>query len=251
MNSISITDTGKNRPDGNIQQLTMEPTRLSLPPSSENPEYPAPLGQYKVHTQLRYRDGEKYWQIHEVTKDSALRPQTEAIIQKQYRTIHSADISEFLPNLFTISDESIMWGAVGLKCFDHRIGLVEQYLDAPVETAIGHYTGITPERSRVVEVGNLAAATLHAAIRLIAFLCHEAHSREFEYAIFTGIKSVRVALQRLRINYFEMQPADPVRLHTDKESWGSYYENDPRVMVVNVADAAAAIALIFCIERGI
>jgi hypothetical protein len=126
---------------------------------------------------------------------------------------------------------------------------VEQYLDEPIEMALSKATGHLTPRTRLIEVGNLAASTLDVATRLIAFLCHETHRHHYEYAVFTGIKSVRIALKRLGIHCLTLQAADPAKLSSDAARWGRYYENDPHVMVVDVAQAAATIAAAFDIER--
>ena len=67
--------------------------------------------------------------------------------------------------------------------------------------------------------------------------------------MFTGIKSVRIALKRLGIHCLTLQAADPAKLCEEAAMWGRYYENDPDVMVVDVAQAAATIAAAFDIEK--
>lgn len=201
------------------------------------------------HSILKSRKGQRLWQIHKTDTDSSLRPHTEALIRDQYRAVHGAEITDFFPNLFMISDGVICLGVIGLSDLENRHGLVEQYLDDPIETALSKVTGHLTTRSRLIEVGNLAASNLDVATRLIAFLCHETHQFRYEYAVFTGIKSVRVALKRLGIHCLILQAADPAKLRADAAQWGRYYENDPHVMVVDVAQAAATIAATFDIER--
>lgn len=224
---------------------SLEPTagRFSDRISAPGPQLPSP------HSSLKSRKGQRLWQIHKIDTDSSLRPQTEALIRDQYRAVHGAEITDFFPNLFTISDGGICLGAIGLSDLENRQGLVEQYLDDPIETALSKAKGHLTTRSRLIEVGNLAASTLDVATRLIAFLCHETHQCRYEYAVFTGIKSVRVALKRLGIHCLTLQAADPAKLRADAAKWGRYYQNDPHVMVVDVARAAATIAATFDIER--
>jgi len=198
---------------------------------------------------LKSRKGQRLWQIHKVDTDSSLRPQTEALIRDQYRAIHGADVSDFFPSLFAISDCAAILGAIGLRSLENQSGLVEQYLDEPIEAALSSVTGNLAPRSRLIEVGNLAASTLDVATRLIAFLCHETRHRHCEYAVFTGINSVRIALKRLGIRCLTLQAADPAKLRSEAARWGRYYENDAHVMVVDVAQAAATIAATFDIKR--
>ena len=248
MNMTSSIDLNQHLSKSNTPLPTpnTNTTRSATPTQIDH--YPAPKMEHPAYRNLTSRRGSKFWRIHEVPKLSALRRQTEALIHKQYSSVHNANISEFLPDLFTISDESTMLGAVGIRRFDEQTTLVEQYLDTPVEATIRRTMEVNPARSHLVEVGNLAAKTISDAIRLIAFLCHETKSRGFDYAIFTGIQSVRVALRRLHINYVEIQVAEPLKLDTDTTLWGRYYENDPKVMIVDVACAAAAATTIFGIE---
>ena len=201
------------------------------------------------HSSLKSRKGQRLWQIHKVDTDSALRRQTETLVRDQYRAVHGADVKDFFHDLFAISDGSNLMGAIGLSSLENRSGLVEQYLDEPIEMALSKATGHLTPRTRLIEVGNLAASTLDVATRLIAFLCHETHQHHYEYAVFTGIKSVRIALKRLGIHCLTLQAADPAKLCSEAARWGRYYENDPHVMVVDVAQAAATIAAAFDIEK--
>lgn len=248
MNANSSIDPLQPISERNYPQPAPKPNATPPPTSHQIDHYPAPIDQHRAYRKLTPRCGTKYWRIHDVSRESALRRQTEAFIHKQYSGVHSANISTFLPNLFAISDGSQMLGAVGLKGFDEETAFVEQYLDSPVEASLRQTMNINPVRSQLVEVGNLAANTINDAIRIIAFLCYETHSRGFDYAIFTGIQSVRVALRRLHINFVEIQTADPLKLNTDTKPWGRYYDNDPRVMIVDVTYAAATVATMFGIE---
>lgn len=248
MNATSSIGLSEPLSDTNYLQQTQitNAAPLSSPPGIDF--YPAPTMEHRAHRQLKSLCGTKWWRIHEVSKESPLRNQTETLIREQYSSVHNANVSDLFSNLFTISNESLMLGAVGFKGFDNRTAFVEQYLDSPVEATIRQTMDVNPVRSKLVEVGNLAAKTINDAIRIIAFLCHEIHSRGFDYAIFTGIQSVRVALRRLHINYVEIQIADPRKLNIDTKSWGRYYDNDPRVMIVDVTYAAATVATMFGIE---
>ena len=248
MNATPSISLSEPLSDTNYLQQTRK-TNAAPPASPPGIDlYPAPTMEHRAHRQLKSLCGTKCWRIHEVSKESPLRNQTETLIREQYSSVHNANVSDLFSNLFTISNESLMLGAVGFKGFDNRTAFVEQYLDSPAEATIRQTMDINPVRSKLVEVGNLAAKTINDAIRIIAFLCHETHSRGFDYAIFTGIQSVRVALRRLHINYVEIQIADPLKLNTDTKSWGRYYDNDPRVMIVDVTYAAATVATMFGIE---
>lgn len=116
---------------------------------------------------------------------------------------------------------------------DDRLFL-EQYLDDPVELAIGAHSGHPVARAVVVEVGNLAARDAGAGRRLIVAMTHYLHRLGLEWVAFTATRGLLNSFARLRLAPSVLAVADPGRLAQGGSDWGSYYASRPQVMFGNI-----------------
>ncbi|MEK9920114.1 MAG: thermostable hemolysin [Luminiphilus sp.] len=196
-------------------------------------------------------DGVKRWETRYHGEHSVDRHSIESLIQEKFQSVHGAKIETCLPHLFSIraAGESAS-GAVGIREMETQGGLLERYLDKPVELILSQITGNVVSRSCILEVGNLAAESIPVAVLLIAFLCDEAQRRCRSHAVFTGTQALRMALKRARVPYFTIQAADADRLGSERNQWGRYYNCDPQIMAVDVAAGLDTIRRRFWIERA-
>ena len=195
--------------------------------------------------------GAKTWEVSDLAQPSEARRAAEALIQARYQSIHGAIVARCKPQLYSIreADQAIA-GAVGIRCLEESDGLLEQYLDAPIETILSDLGNTAVSREDIIEVGNLAALNIPVAVLLIAFLFDEASRLNRSHAVFTGTHALRLALRRAKVSHHIIQAADPERLGTEKTNWGRYYECDPQVMLVDVVEGLAQIKAHFWIQRS-
>ena len=86
------------------------------------------------------------------------RAEVEAFIRAVYRERYGADVNQFAPVLVSLADEhGDVIAAAGYRAGDRGPLFLEQYLAAPIETYLVQEPSALPERSRLVEVGHLAA----------------------------------------------------------------------------------------------
>jgi len=90
-------------------------------------------------------------------------------------------------------------------------------------------------------VGNLAADSLIQSVRLIIFLLHWLKAQGITYAVCTGTEAVRLALKRARVPFSVIGEADPSRLGGERWLWGSYYENTPQVLLIDIDQGISAV----------
>lgn len=194
--------------------------------------------------------GTRSWAVRYLPEGSAGREDAEALIHSRYEAIHGATVAKCMPHLYAIAaaDED-MAGAVGVRMMETTGGLLEKYLDRPIEEIVSELSGQLLSREEIVEVGNLAAANIPVAVLLIAFLFEECSRLGRSHAVFTGTHALRLALRRAKVPHHIIQQADPNRLGAEKNAWGRYYECDPHIMVVDVAAGLARIREQFWISR--
>lgn len=118
---------------------------------------------------------------------------------------------------------------------------LEQYLDGPVEDYLGAAGAI--DRSRIVEICNLAAPTPGQARYMMVALTNYLHSAGFEWLVCTAIGSLCNTISRMNFTPVMLGMADPARLGDAAADWGSYYAKNPRVIAGHLAEAAKVSAL--------
>ena len=166
---------------------------------------------------------------HFCVEIDARRAALERFIQGVFRQAFGAELHSFYPNLLAFSTGGQTRGVVG-----YRDGMVkplfsEQYLDAAAESVIGIHLGQDIDRRRLVEVGNLALAG-HGEVRwVIAAMTVFLYAAGYRWVLFTAVKPLYNAFQRLGLRPIQIAKPDPGRLPEGGSQWGSYYQAGPLV----------------------
>lgn len=163
------------------------------------------------------------------------RPAVEQFIHTSFRRSYGADVQAFHPHLMAFSAGGRMRAAVGYRDGRRQPLFAEQYLDAPAEAVIRDVCGEPVERRQIVEVGNLALASPGQARWVIAAVTLYLHAAGYRWVLFTAVRPLVNAFQRLGLNPLVLAPADPARLGDAGRSWGSYYAGGPLVCAGDIA----------------
>ena len=169
--------------------------------------------------------------------DGHERTAIEAFVQRVYRDRYNATIQINYPGLISIRNEDgDITAAAGFRYADCSPLFLERYTGVPIEEILH-----CPRRE-VAEVGNLAADGRGACLQLFTALANHLHDRGISYTAVTGT----VFLHRL-FNRLGLEPqvicsaAEDVARDPD-QTWGSYYETRPRVLVGSVARGVERLA---------
>jgi len=166
-----------------------------------------------------------------------LRSQVEDFIKGIFKQHHNAQISSFLPQLFAIFDEHGNTKSVlGLRNAQCDSLYLERYLDQPIETLIAQAKQQLVRRAQVVEIGNLASLNSVSCKTLFSFITQHLQDQNVEWITCTGTAVLRLVFRRLGIKALPIHQADQNRLGDEQYEWGSYYDNDPQVMLINVRE---------------
>ncbi len=180
--------------------------------------------------------------IELLLRSNPLREQAESFIADKYRRVYNADLHEFLPIIIRISQADTPVGAFGLRPGHYRPMFLEQYLDSPVEHQVAEIYRQPVDRSSLVEVGNLVVSRNGYGPLLLVTLAMSLARAGYEWMVFTVTEQVERLLKRLGFKPHYLVFADPDRLTAHKCSWGTYYANNPRVMVGSLAQAATIVS---------
>jgi hypothetical protein len=173
--------------------------------------------------------------------DHPRREADEQFIARRFLAAHGARISCFMPHLIALFDAAgEVLAAVGMRAADDEALFLEHYLDTPVERAIAdksELSGVvgTGMRSRIAEIGNLASIDRRASRELFKLLTQQLQADNFEWAVFTGCSSLQRMFKVLGIETICLGRALQSKLPRDQQTWGSYYEDSPRVVAGRVS----------------
>lgn len=177
-----------------------------------------------------------------VTPSHPERAETEAFITERFASAHGAVVTSFMPVLITLRDEqNRLRSVVGLRSAGKGKLFLEHYLDGPIETVIAREasdSALLPLRGEIVEVGNLASTDRRATRQLFRLLAAFMIQQRFRWIVFTGCASLRHTFQKMQLRLLTLGRADQALLPKTQQCWGSYYDDDPRVMVGEVRHGA-------------
>lgn len=166
--------------------------------------------------------------------DAHDRQELEAFIRAIFKRVHNADITHFMPKLMSVRDvDGQLLAACGLRHADQGALFLETYLDAPIETLLSQHHHSNIARDAILEVGNLAVATPENVRSLLASISVYLHSTHSEFAVFTGISTLRNSLTKLNMPLQLLGEANINRIPAhERAAWGSYYKERPLVMAI-------------------
>ena len=163
------------------------------------------------------------------------RASLEQFIHDVFEQAFGAKLHSYYPNLLAFTTGTQTRGVVG-----YRDGMVkplfsEHYLDSAAENAIGVYLGHDIERRQLVEVGNLALAGRGEVRWVIAAMTVLLYAAGYRWVLFTAVKPLYNAFQRLGLKPIQIAKPDPDRLPEGGSNWGSYYQGGPVVCAGDIA----------------
>jgi len=160
----------------------------------------------------------------------------EQFIAERFSRAYGARLTHFLPHLLGVMDGLGRWqSAAGYAAAGAQQLFLEQYLDRPIEQALGAAVGRPIARGGIVEVGNLAAISAGMTRALIPQLARHLHRMGYRWVAFTATCALRNSFQHLGLKPLPIAVADRARLADRGLSWGSYYDQDPQVMVGKIS----------------
>ena len=114
---------------------------------------------------------------------------------------------------------------------------LEQYLDSAVEACLFEATGQLVKRENIVEIGGFAVTNAEYALPFMFHLAPAFAAMGFSTAVCAVTDPVRRYLKKLGVETVSLGDADPSRVDTSNNAWGTYYDLAPCVLAGNI-DAA-------------
>ncbi|WP_246166725.1 thermostable hemolysin [Marinobacter salinexigens] len=177
--------------------------------------------------------------LSEVRPESDVAGRVADFISRRFRLAYGAEPVLRIPRLLALTTaQGALLAAVGVRNAATEHLFLEDYLDDPVESYL-------PEpllkRSDIVEIAHLAGVEAGVSRYLFAGLAVWLHNAGCQWVVCTGTNQLRNSFRRVGIDTHVIASADPDRLSDGGAGWGSYYEHQPVVMAMNVAQSMAAL----------
>jgi len=189
--------------------------------------------------------------VHTNPPESKQRIVAEQFIHACFKRYYQADIHCFMPTLLSLSDkQGSLQAVLGFRHANDTPLFLENYLDQPVEQLLARRIHAPVDRSRLLEVGNLAVSASGGGRWLITALTAYLSTKHSEWVLFTIGPALQNVFSRLGLELIDLAEARRDRLPAEERTaWGSYYDQKPRVMAGNIAQGYTAL-LALCEQHG-
>lgn len=170
------------------------------------------------------------------------RARVEHYISEKFHASYQARISDFMPQLLTMSCHGQYCATAGIRSAAGHALFLEQYLPNTIENTLSICAGKSVPRSGIAEIGNLVATQRGSSQLLFLFLAAMLERAGTEWLVFTATPQVQKMIHRLGVYLHTLCDADPSRLvNSNLANWGSYYETHPKVLAGNLQDAVSTL----------
>ena len=163
------------------------------------------------------------------------RESLEQYISGIFLAAYDARILEYLPLLFCLRQDNDYTAAFGLGSASASTLFSEQYLDVSVEDEVESHYGNRVARREIMELGNLVSSHPGQSPLLYLLAALALHEAGIGYLVFVANKAVRASIERSGFTPIAVADAQKERLGSRAQSWGSYYDGEPVVMLADIA----------------
>ena len=169
-----------------------------------------------------------------VLPDQPQRSSLQQFIQQGFATNYQAKVQHFMPNLLGVSRNGQWQAVLGLRSAAKTPLFIEQYLPDAVEQLLATH-GLFAERHQLIEIGHLYASNRQSLLQLFVLMAYALDQLNYRYLLCAATTQVRGILSRHGIELTELAEAKADALGEQAASWGTYYDTNPKVCVMDLA----------------
>ncbi len=177
-----------------------------------------------------------------VCANSSGRAAAERYVSECFARTYGASISSYMPLLLTMRCANELSSVAGVRAALTGPLFLENYLHQPVEVLLSEKTAQPVRRANIFELGNLAANRPGLSFMLYVVLANVMYRAGYDYAVFTATRQVARVVDKLNFSTFALAEANPDCLGSSASDWGSYYQNNPQVMAVDLRSSMQVFA---------
>jgi len=172
-----------------------------------------------------------------------------AYISDIFYRFYKAKIKVGFPHLLSVIglDKTIL-AAVGFRSASESELFLEQYLDDKIENIIFKTTGEKIAREQIVEIGSLASDKKGMSRFLYIAIATYLYSKNYRYVVATGTEFLQKYFKKAGLKPIIICDAKQEKLRNKDVNWGSYYDSNPKVMLLNVTSGYRVLKLFLGIK---
>ena len=168
-----------------------------------------------------------------------MRSQVEMYVKQRYQLAFDARLEQFMPVFLVLMRGTTILSVCGYRSAEQEPLFLEQYLDHCAEEMAKQYLGCSVCRSELIEFGQLAAFSKGMSPYHFLVMTRYLVEQGYRWCIFTATDPLFAMMRRLGLAPVVMVDADANRIANATQIWGSYYQNQPRIMA---GDLVASLA---------
>lgn len=166
------------------------------------------------------------------------RKNAENFIKQGFKKAYGANIAITMPQILTVKNGNFK-AALGIRNAQSVL-FIEQYLSTPIEENISPSVQKI-SRSEIVEIGSLYSNAHRFTLPLFLVTAVSLFYQHYQYLTFAGTSHVLNILQKAEVSYSIICDAKKSALTPSTDNWGSYYDTNPKVVVVALSSVINAI----------
>ena len=166
------------------------------------------------------------------------RKSAEQFIKQGFNKAYNANISITMPQILTVKNGNFK-AALGIRSAKSPL-FIEQYLSSPIEQNIPRSTQEI-NRNDIVEIGSLYSNATRFTLPLFLVTAVSLFYQNYKYLTFAGTSHVLNILSKAGVNFSTIGDAKESALSPSDDDWGSYYDTNPKVVVVALSSVISAI----------
>lgn len=176
--------------------------------------------------------------IDAFSQQCAARTEVEEFIQQGFKKAYAANIEITMPYLLAVNNGKLK-AALGIRSASSPL-FVEQYLSAPIELhPVLSKKNIS--REAIAEIGHLYSNAHKFTIPLFLLTTVSLFCLDFKYLVFSATERVLAIVKAAGVEATYLVDADPAKLIASGDDWGSYYQTNPKVVLIDLASVMAVI----------
>lgn len=168
------------------------------------------------------------------------RSALEQFIANGFSRHYQARVSQFMPYLAGVQHFGVLQAALGIRFARQHTLFTEQYLPVKAEQILKQYA-IDCQREDIAEIGHLYADNPLALMPLFVLTVQALYQLNIRQLVFAATAELSHMLRRHGVSLTVLAPADPALLGDKAQDWGSYYQTQPQVCALSVAQVAQRI----------
>lgn len=166
-------------------------------------------------------------------------------VKQRYELAFAAHLEQFMPAYLVLEQHGRILSLCGFRIAADEPLFLEQYLQQPAERLLSATFSTEIERSNLIEFGHLASFTKGTSPTHFYLIAEMLVGLGYEWCIFTATDPLHALMTRLGLEPQEIAKADPSRIENAQQTWGLYYEHQPRVLAGNLKKGLTRLRTIF------